>query len=349
MAAKVPRVAIIILNWNGWRDTVECLESVFLLDYPDFRVIVCDNGSTDGSLEHIKRWMEGRRGSLRSVEARSAPTAQAAPFTEYGKEEAEAGGVPDVAAQLVLIRNAANLGFAGGNNVGLRYALLRGYDYAWILNNDTVVNPRALVELVERMKMDHRIGICGSTLAYYDQPETVQALAGAAFDYERGIGVHIGFGEPLRPLRNRTEVEAKLDYIMGASMLVSREFLQSVGLMSESYFLYYEEIDWTLRAKGKFSLAWAPNSLVLHKEGATIGTSYRTRPSDLALQYLYRSRLRFANRYLADHFWKIWRSVAYEMLVYLKRADWPASKIIATALLTETFGKTHPEIEYRHN
>ena len=123
-------VYAVLVNFNGWPDTIECLETLFRSDHPDFRVLVCDNGSTDGSLELIRAWAEKRldaaapRGELCRLQDSSLE--RPLQYAEYGRQEAEAGGDAAERARLVLIDCGANLGFAGGNNVGLRYALFRG-------------------------------------------------------------------------------------------------------------------------------------------------------------------------------------------------------------------------------
>lgn len=125
------KVYVIILNWNGWEDTIECLESVFRNIYPSYTVIVCDNGSHDGSLERIKLWAEGKldvlvpsHNPLRPLSY--PPVIKPIPYIEYYREDAEKGGINDGKIPLVLIQTGGNLGFAGGNNVGLRYILARG-------------------------------------------------------------------------------------------------------------------------------------------------------------------------------------------------------------------------------
>ena len=147
-----PRVYVALLNWNGWGDTLECLESLFRSDYSDFQVIVCDNGSEDGSMDHLEAWAEGRvdiAGGCRDQRlARFSfpPAPKPIPYVVHGRGAAEAGGGgSDSSARLILIESGANLGFAGGYNIALRYALARDdFAYIWLLNNDTVVNGDAL-------------------------------------------------------------------------------------------------------------------------------------------------------------------------------------------------------------
>lgn len=277
------RVEIILVNWNGWRDTLPCLESLLSLDYPDFGVVVCDNGSTDDSPAMIRQW--ARRHGVSCA--------------EYSRREAEAGGDPGKHPWLTLVPTGANLGFAGGNNVGLRYALARQVRYCWLLNNDTVVEPDALTHLVARMLQDPGIGICGSSIRMHHDPDRIQALGGGF--YHRFLGLPWHFGRFTRwsdsaSLQRRAE--SRMNYVEGASMLVSKEFLAQVGLMGEEYFLYFEEADWALRAKGSFRLGYAPLSVVYHKVGGSIGTSSNPgRKSRVCDFYNVRNRILFARRY----------------------------------------------------
>ena len=144
--ADPPRVAMSILNWNGWGDTLECLESVRRLDYGNYLTIVVDNGSRDESVENIRAWAKQKL---------EGPAA----FVEYTRETALRGGEEtqeaalDAAAsrkRLLLIRNEENLGFTGGNNVSIRYALQRprAADYVFLLNNDATVEEKCLTHLV---------------------------------------------------------------------------------------------------------------------------------------------------------------------------------------------------------
>jgi GT2 family glycosyltransferase len=198
-----------------------------------------------------------------------------------------------------LIRTTANLGFAGGNNIGIRYALSAGdADYVWLLNPDTVVRPEALCAMVARMKAVPGAGICGSTLLDYGDPLRIQSLGGARYLKWAGVGVPLGARQKWPMDVAAESIEKELSYVAGASMLVSKEFLEAVGLMEEGYFLYFEEIDWAQRAAGRFKLAYAPDAIVYHKEGGAIGSSRSGRHrSPQSFFWLTRSRLRFTARY----------------------------------------------------
>jgi GT2 family glycosyltransferase len=298
----IGRVYISVLNWNGWRDTLECLESVFRLDYPDFRVVVCDNGSSDGSLDQIRRWAQGyvvvEAGNPSLGALTRPPVPKPIPFAEFAPMDGgPAGG--DVDARLILIQTGANLGFGGGNNIGLKYALNCGdCDFAWLLNNDTVVKPDALSQLVLRLKERPGAGMCGSTLLYYDDPATVQAYGGSVYNKWVARGGHIGAFASARQLPDVEEVERQMAYIVGASMLVRRSFLDQVGLIDEQYFFSFDEIDWATSAKGQFQLAYAPNSVVYHKEGGAMG-SHRvsSRRSAVSEFYAIRNRVLFTRKH----------------------------------------------------
>jgi hypothetical protein len=296
----VKRVAILVLNWNNWSDTLECLESLFRLDYPEYQVVVCDNGSTDSSVEKISEWATG---SLESPASPSfpggadTPCLKPVPMVVVERLAAEQGA--PVNESLLIVRNDTNLGFAGGNNVGLRYILSNGgFDYCWILNNDTVVAHDALCQLIARMETVAAPGLCGSTLLEYKYPNRVNAYGGAVYSRMFGLAWHLGRGRrwPHRIARQR--VERRMDYVVGASMFVSRAFLETVGLLEEDYFLYFEELDWALKARNRFSLSWAPDSLVYHKVGSTIGTSsHPARKSWISDFYTLRNRILFTRRY----------------------------------------------------
>ncbi|MBT0653017.1 glycosyltransferase family 2 protein [Geomobilimonas luticola] len=300
-------IYIIVVNYNGWQDTVECLESVFRSDYSKYRVIVCDNGSTDNSLQQIEAWAEGRLDFTGSASSnfnqfQFPPVKKPLNFALYTQETAELGGDRGNDAQLVLIRCGKNLGFAGGNNVGFRYALARDdMDYAWLLNNDTVVRPDALSRMVDRLKASPGAGMCGATLLHYHAPQKVQALGGALYCKWFALAWHLGRWRRWGNKVNREKVEHLTDYPVGASLMVSRRFLDDVGLMCEDYFLYFEEIDWVLRGKGRYKIVYAPESIVYHKVGASIGTSSNpAQKSEVCDYYNARNRILFTRRFYPE-------------------------------------------------
>jgi GT2 family glycosyltransferase len=217
----------------------------------------------------------------------------------YSRREAERGGDAQAAsAPLILIRNERNVGFAAGNNVALRFALERqDLGYAWILNNDTLVAPEALSALVRCVRTGPRVGICGSTLLYYDSPDVVQTRGGLAYNRWFATIRAIGQGTSIQEHSDVDRIERMISYPVGASMLVTRAFLQTVGLLSEDYFLYYEELDWVTRAGTLFTIGYSEDSLVYHKEARSIGKDQADTSFHRADYYGHRNRLRYTRRF----------------------------------------------------
>lgn len=276
-----PLVYIIILNWKGWKDTLECLGSLSQLNYLNHRIVVCDNDSQDRSMEKIKQWLDQRENNS---------------YFEYSLAANLSTECKDIdACKIILIPTGANLGFAGGNNIGISYALSDpNCEYVWILNNDTVIDPNALTALVDRSQIDTSIGICGSKLVYYHQRDLVQAWGGGRYNKWLGVANNLGMGSTIDLEADSVEVEQTLDFIIGASMLVSRSFISNVGLMNEQYFLCFEELDWIVRAKGKYKLGYADRSIVYHKEGGSTGNnSDKHQRSYLSDYYNQRSYILF--------------------------------------------------------
>lgn len=289
-----PKVAIIILNWNGWKDTIECLESVFRNNYPNYQVIVIDNGSTNGSVEKIKAWADGKQEVLTPEPPHplyylSHPAVKKPiPYIYYTCEEAEKGGNfkleekvtnewrgrrkinstelnPTSSYPLIFIQTGKNLGFAGGNNVGIKYAMVRGnYDYIWLLNNDTVIDKDALAEMVKLGKSNKKVGMIGSKILYYDEPNIIQALGGTKKITWKTTGKHIcDFKEDQLKFNNDFEIKG---YIYGASLLVREEVVRIVGIFDENYFMLMEETDWCLRVLKKgWKLFCSSKSKIWHK------------------------------------------------------------------------------------
>jgi GT2 family glycosyltransferase len=322
----MPKVYIIILNWNNWKDTIECLESVFRLKYSNFAVLVCDNNSTDRSLDQIAAWARGELTSncenpvLQCFS--SPPIHKPIPFRRI-----ETGNnicLAEHNERLFLIQTGANLGFAGGNNIGLRLALASNdFDYIWLLNNDTVADPNAIFSLVNKMEQRPDVGICGSTLLYYHAPYMIQALGGSTYNRWTARVGHIGLGMDIKDILPCKQVEQRIAYVIGASMLIRKRFLEEVGLMDESYFLYFEEIDWAIRAKGRFKYTYSQASIVYHKEGGSAG-SFRSPAyqSPLAEFYSTRSRALFTRRYFPFALPSVMCAILASAMQRLLRGRW---------------------------
>jgi len=248
--AEWPLVYIVVLNWNGWRDTLECIESLRSLTYPNYRIVIVDNGSANDS------------------EARIRAAHPDIPFLQTGR----------------------NLGFAGGNNVGIRYALERDADYLWLFNNDALARPDALTALVERAESDPRIGFVGSKVLFASRPDLVW-FAGGTINPETGRGEHI---PNTAPDDERLPPAHEPSNLTGCSLLARREVVERVGPLPDLYFLYYEEVDWQYTARGRgWKALYEPASVALHKVSVSAGID-----SPLAAFHAARSRLIFVRRHM---------------------------------------------------
>lgn len=319
------KVYIIILNWNGWKDTIECLESVFRNRYSNYQVIVCDNNSSDDSLNKIKEWADGK------VNAPISPQQEIAKYTypaiqkpiSYAEYNFTNDSFEEIEMEngqtLILIQNMKNLGFAGGNNIGIRYALKKqDFSYIWLLNNDTVIADDALEELVLCMERNSDIGICGSVLRYYYHPQDIQGIGGC---YYKFLGVS-------RHIKKVNELN-KMDYVIGASMMISCEVIKKVGLLSEDYFLYFEELDLATRCKKYFKLACALNSVVYHKEGASIGTGEEGKQrSELADYYIIRNRIVFTKKFFPYYLFFVYIALLGAIINRIRRKQYKRMKMI---------------------
>ena len=258
-AALGDKAAVIIVNWNGWQDTVACLDSCAGLEYANREIVVVDNGSTNDSVARIR-------------EAHPSVT---------------------------LLETGANLGFAGGNNVGIRAAIDNGARYVWLLNNDTTVEPRALSALVEAVAADPDAGIAGSKITYFDHPDVLW-YAGGEFT-PAGPVRHRGLDEPDTGQYDRLE---ETGFITGCSLLTTADVIERLGLLAEEYFLYWEEadFDWRVHAAG-YKLLYVPGSVVRHKVARSLGESWGTTQT----AYLVRNMLLFYRRNQPERVGEIYR------------------------------------------
>ena len=184
-------VAVILLNWNGYQDTYECLKSLETLSYPNFHVFLVDNDSSDDSFTKLKKDQESGKFNV----------------------------------GLTCIQSGGNLGCAGGNNVGIKRAYEQGFDYYWMLNNDTYVDPDALSTLVEVIENDKKVGIVGSKIYYADTK--LLWFAGGSVNPYIGTSKMIGIEEEDK---GQYDEMKEVDFIVGCSMLFSREVIESLGI-----------------------------------------------------------------------------------------------------------------------
>jgi len=294
-----PRLGVVLVNWRRADDTIECLESLLRCPLP-LHIVVIDNGSGDGSVERIAAWAAGDVPPVVTSAAMarfSTPPVTKPVNLRRLDATAVAGATPDPAA-ITIIEAGGNLGFAAGNNIGVAYLLrAAAVDYVWLLNNDSVVDPDAPAALLARLDATHDVGMCGTVVRYYHRPDTVQALNGHRFSLWTGTSRGIGSGTPAKRPFDPARIARETDFVLGASLAVSRRFVEVIGPMTETYFLYFEEVDWAYRNAGRFAIAFAHGAIVFHKEGGSIGSNVaRGQRSVTSDYYLVRSRLGFIRR-----------------------------------------------------
>jgi hypothetical protein len=242
-----PVVHFSILNWNQKDLTIDCLQSLAQLDYPNYEVVVVDNGSREGEAAAIR------------------------------------SSFPDV----TVLENKTNLGFAEGNNVGIRHALEDDADYVFLLNNDTTVDPQMLKHLIGVAESDEQIGIVGPKIKYFSEPETIWS-AGGILDAQR-MPIMLGLDEVDGGQHDELR---EVDWVTGCALLIKASLIEKIGLIDSRFFIYYEENDWCRRAReAGHRVIYVPEACMWHK--------IQPRHQALSPRYVYlmtRNRLLFLRK-----------------------------------------------------
>jgi GT2 family glycosyltransferase len=275
-----PKIAIVILNWNGWEDTLRCLDSLFNVDYDNYRVLVVDNGSTDDSIARIREFAKGWSQSLEEKQIKIREHEQNVAKAGEEKEDESEHAYSD--EKLVLIENGENKGFAGGNNAGIEYAL-KALDpkYVLLLNNDTMVDRSFLAELVKVIDKDEAIGSVQSLLL---RPggDLVDSLGQEIL---WSTVRDIGFGS--KYMDNSLVGKVEIFGSCAAAALYRADCLKEVGLFDENLFIMGEDVDlsWRLRLN-RYCSFLVPSSIVYHKRGVSGGM----RPDTVLINRYYGNR-----------------------------------------------------------
>ncbi len=252
-----PKVSIIIVNWNGLEDTIECLESLKRITYPNYEVIMVDNASANNEAQILQE-----------------------KFGDY----------------LYLIQNDKNYGFAEGNNIAIRYVQdISAPDYVLLLNNDTVVHPHFLDELVSVAESDSSIGIAGPKSYFYSAPDIIQFTT-AKLDLWRGLATHVGVREIDSGQYNYIQ---DTDYCWGSCFLIRKAVIYSIGMFDISYFAYWEETDYCMRAKkAGFRIVYCPQAKIWHKGWTRIwDKNFEVSKLTTAIYYKERNRFIFMGKH----------------------------------------------------
>ena len=172
---------------------------------------------------------------------------------------------------IFIIKNDSNVGFAGGNNVGIEYALKKSADYVLLLNNDTVVDKDFLSNLIKKIQPEKEVGIVGGKIYYYDDPQKIWAAGGGITKFAKRT---FQYGENKKDA-GQFNTEKEVDFISGCCMLVRKEVFEKIGVLDKAYFMYYEDVDFCLRTKKYFGIKYVPTATIWHKVSGTSIKSFR--------------------------------------------------------------------------
>lgn len=299
----MPKISIIVLNYNSWEDTIECMDSLLQMTDAYFNIILIDNNSPNDSVIQLRNWLPN--------DVLSLTDEAAANFR---------GAIP----KITFITSSHNGGYAAGNNIGLKFCLEADseVDYAWILNNDTVVHADAcstMINEIEKLQKEHptkKLGLYGNRITHYDDP-AIDQVSYYTFSSKNAT---------VRAVKTKQSGNIILDacdqyYPCGASILVSKQFLLETGLMDEQYFLYYEEPDWSIRAHRKgYSLVIFNSVQVFHKEGASAGSSViGSQRSELSDFYIIKNRFTIIRKFYPRHLPYVYLAMGAILLNRMRR------------------------------
>lgn len=303
MNKKSLTIAVVIVNWNGKQDTLACLGSLKKVDRKQnsLSVIVVDNGSTDDSVSTIRK------------------------------------GFPDV----TVLATGENLGFTGGNNVGIRHAMENKADLIWLLNNDTLVD-RNVLSFTDVFE-DERVGAVGSKIYFaaghefhhdrYKEKERGRVFwyAGGVVDWQNMYASHRGVDEVDHGQYDRTE---STEFITGCSFVVRADVVRKTGMLDDRYYLYLEDLDWSIRIKkAGWKTVYVPASVVWHVNAGSSG-----RPGNPVHEYYFtRNRLLLGMRYAP---WKTKFALIREAVRFLFTASAIRKKAVMDWLFCR-FGKRY--------
>ncbi|OQK17900.1 hypothetical protein AU255_08575 [Methyloprofundus sedimenti] len=244
------KVSIILLNYNGFEDSIDCFQSLQQISYENYDIVIVDNASPDVSMDRLHAYMQ-----VNEIEHI---------FFEK-PESAMLGILPSV--QVTLIQSGQNNGYGHGNNIGIKYALNNGADYVLVLNNDTVVEPDFLEPMVQMCENDKSIGIASGKIYFYDRPDTIW-FNGGKFTHCTAKAKHFHFNE-----KDVGQIpQEPITFISGCMWLIPKKVFNDVGFINEDYFMYVEDLEFCRRViRQGYTLKIADKSHILHKVGSSSG------------------------------------------------------------------------------
>ncbi len=327
MNKKSPSVSIIILNWNGWEDTLECLESIYDINYQNYNVIVVDNGSKDDSIEKIRDYSQGTQ-QIKSPFFDYNPQNKPINLIEFYEDEDLSSKIKSTHNYgektnfntLFLLKTMKNHGFADGNNIGIDFALNNlNTDYILLLNNDTFVDKDFIGPLVKFAESNDKIGLVGPKIYSYDRPDEIQTV-GFNIKWSRGEIISIGHTEKDKGQYDQIK---SVDCVSGCVMLIKKEVIVKMGkFLDHEYFLYYEDMDSCVRTrKLGYEIYYIPDSRIWHKTSSTSKKAAFTAGFYTARNvFIFMKKFSTKNQYrqflIYFFIYKLWYSIALNTVYY---------------------------------
>lgn len=297
-------LAIIILNWNGWQDTCECLASLLDGSFQDFQVLLIDNGSTDDSLRKIKSWLKGLpHPGIESYNRKLNKNPVS--FLEIKDEEiVQKQFQKDIGSyKILLVKNRFNLGFAKGCNLGIRFSLSAGFPYILLLNNDTTVDGSCLKFLMSFMNQNPEFGIVTPKIYYYDKPDTIWNCGGKLTFTGKRKYYYINKKDNRHTLNGHHQIS----FVTGCALFSRSDIFRDYGPLSENFFFGEEDYEFSLKMKkNDVKMASLFCAKVYHKIGATERVVFEKNRLPKAFVF-YLNRYIDLKSYYPLWYWRIWR------------------------------------------
>lgn len=246
----MPLVYIILINYNGYKDTIECVKSIRKIKYSNYKIIIVDNASKDGSVKILKNNLN----------------------------------------DCIILESKDNLGFSGGNNLAIKYALNNNADYVMLLNNDTLVEEYFLINMLNSFNQSSEIALVGCKIMYYPQTNIIW-YGGGEINWFKFDNKHIGANE----IDNgQCDTQKEIDFITGCCMLIKSDIFKKTGLLSEEYFMYFEDMDFCVKTKEcGYKMWYNPKAIIYHKIGASNGG----KDSLFSIEWCTKNRIIFIHKY----------------------------------------------------
>ena len=253
------KISIVVLNWNNYQDTLECMNSLIEVNYENFNIVIVDNGSRNNSVSKIKKWLNVNK-------FKYIPK----------KSNSEFFYNTSLNIKIILIKNIKNYGFAKGNNIGIKFALhyLRANSVV-LLNNDTIVHSDFLLHLINTSQEKKTIGIVGPKIYYYDNRKNKKEVIWSAGNKNNYFFPWLSSARGQGKFDVNQFKKGEVDSISGCCMLIKKEIFKSIGYFDPKYFCYGEEDDLCLRTtRGGFDIYYSPKSVIWHKVARSSGGGF---------------------------------------------------------------------------